>query len=276
MALKREDRYSSCRALAEDIERWMADEPVSAWAEPWTRKMLRWLTRHRTGVTAAAAALLAGVVGLSAVLAVQAWANAALADKNTALLAANAKIAARYNLAVDAIQTFHTGVSKDFLLKEEKFKELRDRLLNSAASFYEKLGALLEDDTDLPSRRALLKANYEVACLAYQVGRKEDALALQLRVLSGREALAKQPGADPVTAVDVSSSLVAVGAALEATGKTDEALAAYRRARSMVASSDGSPPKDAAAVSAFAEAGYRAGELLRNIGRTSEAQIALE
>ena len=27
-----------CRALAEDIERWMADEPVSAWREPWTRQ----------------------------------------------------------------------------------------------------------------------------------------------------------------------------------------------------------------------------------------------
>jgi serine/threonine-protein kinase len=276
MALKPEGRYSSCRALAEDIERWMADEPVSAWAEPWTRRMLRWLTRHRTGVTGAAAALLAGVVGLSAVLAVQARANAALADKNTALLAANAKIAARYKLAVDAIETFHTGVSKDFLLKEEKFKDLRDRLLNSAAGFYEKLGALLEDDTDLPSRRALLKANYEVACLAYQVGRKEDALALHLRVLAGRQALAKLAGADRETAVDVSRSLLAVGAALEATGKTDEALASYERARFVVATSDGSPRNDAAARSAFAAAGCRAGELLRTIGRTSEAQNALE
>ena len=241
MALKPEDRYSSCRVLAEDIERWMADEPVSAWAEPWTRKTLRWLTRHRTGVTAAAAALLAGVVGLSAVLAVQARANLALADKNTALLAANAKIAARYNLAVDAIETFHTGVSKDFLLREEKFKDLRDRLLNSAAGFYEKLGALLKDDTDLPSRRALLKANYEVAGLANQVGRKEDALALHLRVLAGREALAKLPGADPATAVDVARSLVAVGRALEDTGKTDEALAAYERARSVVATTRRQP-----------------------------------
>ena len=26
------DRYGSCRSLAEDIERWMADEPVMAWA----------------------------------------------------------------------------------------------------------------------------------------------------------------------------------------------------------------------------------------------------
>ena len=144
MALEPEDRYGSSRALAEDIDRWLADEPVAAWAEPWTRKMLRFLTRHRTGVTGAAAALLAGVVGLTAVLAVQARANLALSDKNSALLAANAKIAARYNLAVDAIATFHTGVSKDFLLREEKFKDLRDRLLNSAAGFYEKLGALLE------------------------------------------------------------------------------------------------------------------------------------
>ena len=30
----------SCRALADDVERWMADEPVSAWAEPWTRKLV--------------------------------------------------------------------------------------------------------------------------------------------------------------------------------------------------------------------------------------------
>jgi hypothetical protein len=34
MAPKPEDRYPGCRALAEDIERWMADEPVRAWREP--------------------------------------------------------------------------------------------------------------------------------------------------------------------------------------------------------------------------------------------------
>ncbi len=276
MALKPEDRYSSCRALAEDIERWMADEAVSAWAEPWTRTTLRWLTRHRTGVTGAAVALLAGVVGLSAVLAVQARANLALADKNAALLAANAKIAARYNLAVDAIATFHTGVSKDFLLKEEKFKDLRDRLLRSAAGFYEKLGALLKDDTDLLSRRALLTAKYEVAGLANQVGRKEDALALHLRVLAGREALAKMPGADPATAVDLARSLVAVGRALEDTGKPEEALAAFERACSVLATADGSLPEGAAARLVFADAGYAAGWVLRTIGRTDEARRAME
>ena len=35
MALRIEERYSTPRALADDIERWMADEPVSAYREPW-------------------------------------------------------------------------------------------------------------------------------------------------------------------------------------------------------------------------------------------------
>ena len=64
MANRPEDRYGSCRALADDIERWMADEAVIAWNEPWSRKLVRWLTRHRTGVTAAGAAMLMAVVGL--------------------------------------------------------------------------------------------------------------------------------------------------------------------------------------------------------------------
>jgi eukaryotic-like serine/threonine-protein kinase len=48
MALRPEDRYGSCRALADDIERWMADEPVSAWREPFTGRARRWAGRHRT------------------------------------------------------------------------------------------------------------------------------------------------------------------------------------------------------------------------------------
>ncbi len=58
----------------------------------------------------------------------------------------------RYDLAVGAIKTFHTGVSEDFLLKQDQFKELRDRLLKSAADFYGKLGALLGRETDFASR----------------------------------------------------------------------------------------------------------------------------
>ena len=157
MALEPEERYGSPRALAEEVEKWMADEPVSAWREPPARRALRWARRNRTAVASAAVALVAGVVGLSAVLAVQTQAKAALARSlvretqakldlaaaNTDLARSRDAVQARYDLAVAAIQTFHTGVSEDFLLKEEAFKDLRNRLLKSASDFYGKLGALL-------------------------------------------------------------------------------------------------------------------------------------
>jgi hypothetical protein len=66
MSLRPEDRYGSCRSLADDVERWMADEPVSAWRESWTRRTRRWARRHRPAVTGAAAAVLVGLIGLAA------------------------------------------------------------------------------------------------------------------------------------------------------------------------------------------------------------------
>jgi tRNA A-37 threonylcarbamoyl transferase component Bud32 len=55
-------RYVTAAALAEDVERHLDDQPVSAWREPWTMRARRWLRRHRTLVTAALTTLLAAVV----------------------------------------------------------------------------------------------------------------------------------------------------------------------------------------------------------------------
>jgi hypothetical protein len=42
--------------LADDIEHWLADEPVSACREPWTARARRWLKRHKAVAAAAVAA----------------------------------------------------------------------------------------------------------------------------------------------------------------------------------------------------------------------------
>jgi WD40 repeat protein/tRNA A-37 threonylcarbamoyl transferase component Bud32 len=65
MARRPEDRYPSARTLAEDVERWLAEEPVAAWPEPWLVKARRWLGRHRTLMTAGAAAVLVAAVSLA-------------------------------------------------------------------------------------------------------------------------------------------------------------------------------------------------------------------
>ena len=137
----RERRYETANGLARDIQRYLADEAVEARPPSAGYRFGKFVRRHKGQVIAASLVLLTLLGGLAAVAAVQRVANARLAasltretNANKALAAANtqltqsrAAVQARYDLAVEAIKTFHTGVSEDFLLKEEKFKDLRDR-----------------------------------------------------------------------------------------------------------------------------------------------------
>ncbi|HLJ93835.1 MAG TPA: serine/threonine-protein kinase [Gemmataceae bacterium] len=69
MALRPQERYATALDLAADIEHWLADEPVTAYREPWSVRTGRWMRRHRP-LVAGAAALLLAAVPLSLVIAV--------------------------------------------------------------------------------------------------------------------------------------------------------------------------------------------------------------
>jgi hypothetical protein len=58
LSLKPEDRYTSAAAPADDVRRWMIDEPVSVYRDPLTVRLTRRGRRHRTLVTSAAAVLI--------------------------------------------------------------------------------------------------------------------------------------------------------------------------------------------------------------------------
>jgi len=281
----RERRYETANALARDIQRYLADEAVEARPASARYRFSKFVRRHKGQVIAASLVLLSLLGGLAAVAAVQTAANARLAASlaretraNRDLAAANAELThsraavqARYELAVDAIKTFHTGVSEDFLLKEEKFKDLRNRLLKSASDFYGKLGALLGKESDLASRRALWQANYELAALTATVGKLEDALAADRQVLAAREALVDEFPAESEVKADVARSLTAVAGLLATTGKTNEAEATYRKAESLLV--ELAPPiaEAAAARAVLANVRSRLGGLLHTTGRDDEA-----
>ena len=245
MALEPEDRYASCRALAEDVERWTADEPLTAWHEPVSRRARRWARRNRTVVTAAAVATFAALVGTAVVLGVQtranrdlnaanlnlALANTRVTRANTDLIAANQRETARFDLAMDAIRTFHTGVSQDLLLKEKPFDGLRTNLLRGAANFYGTLEAQLEGQSDRPSRAALGTAYDELGGLTDTIGQKPEALRVHRKALAIRRELAVDPGAGIASKLDVARSLLAIGDLCEQTGDTSGALAAFEEAR---------------------------------------------
>jgi len=290
MALKPEDRYATCRALADDVERWTADEPVTAWREPWTRTLARWLARHRTGVTAAGAALLVALIGTAAVLAVQTRSNRQLKRANDALAVANAQVTRtnselgeanrrerqRFELAQEAIRTFHTGVSADVLLKQKEFDALRKKLLQGAREFYRKLEGLLEGQRDRDSRLSLGRAYSEVAALTENIESEEQAAAIFRRAVDLLEALSHEYPGDVEIQHELGRSwrhLGLAGWALD--GRKDEAVTALERSRQILEALAAAKPSDRQIRADLASTLSSLGSLLDTPGSEGDALDSL-
>jgi serine/threonine protein kinase/tetratricopeptide (TPR) repeat protein len=302
MARRPEDRYASPRALSEDVERWMADEPVSAWPEPIARRARRWANRNRTKVTAAAAAIVAGVIGLSAVLAVQTKANAALDAKNQALTAANAReseanaalresnrqkdqanaaladanarVQARFELAREAIRAFQAGVTEEEMLKEDHLKPLRDKLLRSAVGFYQRLETLLQGQSDRPSRAILAESYAEVGGLIESIGIQTEALAAYRKAVAIRRELASGPAVDDAAQLELARALIALAGPASQTGDRSGALAAHQEARDLSAPLATGPRATASARVVLGSSYAGIGSTLPSLGRSAEALAA--
>jgi tetratricopeptide (TPR) repeat protein len=65
MAAEPVGRYPSAQALADDVERWLADEPVSAHADPLPARARRWGRKHPGALAGLAAAVIVGLLGLA-------------------------------------------------------------------------------------------------------------------------------------------------------------------------------------------------------------------
>jgi eukaryotic-like serine/threonine-protein kinase len=60
-----DERYATAAELAQEVQRNLADEPVTAFEEPWTHRVLRWARKHKTLVSSAAALLITAVIGFA-------------------------------------------------------------------------------------------------------------------------------------------------------------------------------------------------------------------
>jgi serine/threonine-protein kinase len=285
MALRPSDRYPSARHLAEEVERWLADEPVSARREPIWERARRWMRRRRTTAAAIAASVVASTIGLAAVLAVQTRANASLkaanldlakanqraSDANRDLRLANARERARFDLSLEAIKTFHAGVSEDLLLKEKQFDSLRTKLLRGATDFYQRLEDLLKSQADHRSRAALGQAYHDIGELTAKIGSQAEAMSALKRGLDLRLALAGEPGADPSSKLVAANSLIAVGNLQEATGESSGALESYQQARALLEPLAQSEPHSASYRATVAKCLHGIASVQYHTGHASES-----
>ena len=266
-------RYQSADEMGEDLQRFVSDEPIKARRVGPAERFTRWCRHHPSvaGLVAAVLVLMAAGTAVSTWQAVAATrARDDLAAKNAELAAEQAKVQARFDTAVKAVETFHTGVSEDMLLKNPEFKELRTKLLKEAARFYEELEVLLAGQTDAKSRKTLAAGYYQLAELTDKIGDKKQALAVHRKALAVRRELAAEPGADVETRLDVARSLHATGTLLSWTGDPAAALSAFQEQRDLAAALEAESPTDAVRVQlAFGHNGI--GFVLDITGKSVEA-----
>jgi len=239
-------RYATARDLAADVKRWLADEPVSARRDPLLTRAWRWVRKHRTLATAAAAVLLVGSIGLAVAWRREAALGTDLAGAlgreraaNGQLVAANERVTAAKGVAdrrldetLGAVKDYYTGVGEEVLLEQPQLKGLRDRLLAKPRQFYADLAAELAASgaDDARSRELLARARFELGNVLQKVGEPGQALAEYAAAAAAYERLAAdQPGV-PDYREGLANSYTNLGTAQDVTGAPAEAIASYGKA----------------------------------------------
>ncbi|MDA1049622.1 MAG: serine/threonine-protein kinase [Planctomycetota bacterium] len=137
-------RYQSAQDLAEELQRFLAGEPILARPIGIVERSLRWCYRN-PWPTAALGVLLLGVVGTSAGLKI------ARDAQHEAEIAQSEAEMSRDQL-LDAINKLFTAWSDVTLINEPGFEDVRKELLATASDLYEQMGTQLGADPKIQKR----------------------------------------------------------------------------------------------------------------------------
>ena len=139
------DRYATAGAMADDLRRFLHDEPIQARPPSLWDKTVKWTRRHKAIAVSAVAMLVFALVGLtiSTVLIARAQAKTKEALKNeqdraTELNAQRTVADRRYRQARDAVD-FFTRVAAEGLADNLPASEVRKEMLERALGYYQGL-----------------------------------------------------------------------------------------------------------------------------------------
>jgi serine/threonine-protein kinase len=267
MAVEPEKRYRTARALADDVEHWLADEPVSVYREPWTKRAARWAKRHRTAVTTSAALLVAAVIGLAI--------TTILVKREQSRTEVQRRLAeANFGQARDAVDQMLTELGEVELADVPQAEPVRRKMLGKALAFYRRflqqrgkdasvqqgtaqayirLGDILEmlgdyDGSDAAykeafllleplakaksgPRRDLARAHHQRAILLKKLGRYKASEREFVEAIDTRKAIAAANPSDVDDAKAARDSLYHLGALLaRLSGRKREVEGAYETA----------------------------------------------
>jgi tetratricopeptide (TPR) repeat protein/tRNA A-37 threonylcarbamoyl transferase component Bud32 len=270
LAKQRADRYATAGDLAEEVRRFLADEPVAAYPESVVQRLGRWGRRHRTAVAGAAALLVTAVVGLAAGL----WAVNAERQRTRQALAgeqqARADEAKRRRQAREALDAMSSEIIDDWLAKQKELTEPQKQFLEQALASYEEFAR--DTGQDQEARAGVAAAYGRVGNIRWRLGQLAPAEDAYRQAQERYARLA----ADFPDVPDYRRHLAAgdnnLGNLLRETGRPREAEGEYRTALALRQKLADDFPAAPDARQDLAASHNNLGLLLQDTGQVPEAE----
>jgi serine/threonine-protein kinase len=270
MALRPDDRYRSARDLADDIEHWLADEPVAAYRAPWPDRARRWLRRHRTLATSAAALLATALAALAiGLVSVERERRQTAHERDQKDKALQAETQAR-TLAMNALRKLTDDVVEQQLARRSALTEEDRRFLRDIQRQYEEFAALPGEDVEQRAIRA--EGNFRVGVMRLRLGEAKEAEAsYQQAVALYQQLVTDFPGRSEFRR-ELGLAYGNLGLLFRATGRLKEGESAYTSALGILKPLAAEFPIRAQYRQDLARGHGNLGVLLRAMGRLKEAE----
>jgi serine/threonine-protein kinase len=259
MAVRPSDRYLSAAGLAADIERWLNDEPVSAYQEPALVRLGRWTRRHRTAVASTFALLTTATL--------------ALVIANVFVTRERDRAERNFVRARSAVEQMLTKVGEVDLADVPQMESVRRDLLDRALGFYREF--LEEKGGDSPSTLETGRALVRLGDIRELLGLYQRAEADYRGALALLDKPAARPGADPELAKAVARAEVGLGILLKKSNRFLESESSLRQAIIDLERLSKTLPDDVDVKKAQARARYQLGTLLARLKDRSDQDEAL-
>jgi serine/threonine-protein kinase len=228
MARRADERYASARLLADDIERYLADEPVAAYREPFSARMWRFLKRHRAAALSSAAVLAVIAVALAIGVVLLDAANRREQRLRGVADAQWKRAEQNFEMARNAVRDYYVTVSEDTLLDQPGMQPLRGLLLRQALSYYQQFLEQGEQEGALGGEMA--QANYFVGRITETLESPAQAIPYYEKADKANTALVAASPDDEDRLYAQARTLNALGGALQKLQRWDESKRYYRQA----------------------------------------------
>jgi tetratricopeptide (TPR) repeat protein len=214
-------RYAGALELAEDLRRFLAQQPIAARRAGRIERVVKW-ARRRPAAAALVATVVVAVVALGVL---GAWSNVRLRQ-------AAERAQARLRQARAVVNDMYTKIAEEWLAEEPYQDPLRQEFLEKALSLYQEFVG--ESGSDPAVRREAARAWFRMGQIRRTLDQAVQARAAYDQAVNLQEALRDEFPSEPCYRQDLANTFNWVGELLRESGRPpDEAERFYRRAKEL-------------------------------------------